>query len=47
VLIKLTQEAHYGDMVNILDEMNITNQKRYALVKMTAPDTKLLQQAGY
>jgi biopolymer transport protein ExbD len=47
VLIKLTQEAHYGDMVDILDEMNITNQKRYALVKITAPDTKLLQQAGY
>jgi hypothetical protein len=47
VLIKLTQEAHYGDMVDILDEMNITNQKRYALVKITIPDTKLLQQAGY
>jgi biopolymer transport protein ExbD len=47
ILIKPSAQADYQDMIDILDEMNITNQKKYALVKITAPDTKLLQQAGY
>ena len=34
-------------MVNILDEMNITSQKKYALVSLAANDTQLLQKAGY
>jgi biopolymer transport protein ExbD len=47
ILIKPSAQADYQDMIDILDEMNITNSKKYALVKITPPDTKLLQQAGY
>ncbi len=47
VLIKPSAQASYQDMIDILDEMNITSQKKYALVKIAANDTKLLQQAGY
>ncbi|MGI4740933.1 MAG: ExbD/TolR family protein [Janthinobacterium lividum] len=47
VLIKPDAQATYRDMVAILDEMNITSQKKYALVDISANDTKLLQKAGY
>ena len=43
VLIKPTAEAKYQDMVNILDEMNITKQQKYALVKITQADLNLLK----
>ena len=43
VLIKSGPDAKYQDMVNILDEMNITNQKKYALVKITQDDLNLLK----
>ena len=42
VLIKPTAESKYQDMVDILDEMTITNQKKYALVKITQNDISLL-----
>ncbi|MDO7850073.1 ExbD/TolR family protein [Hymenobacter convexus] len=45
VLIKPGEESKYKDMVDILDEMNITNQKKYALVKITPADLTLLKTA--
>lgn len=42
VLIKPTADSKYQDMIDILDEMNITNQKKYALVKITQDDLNLL-----
>ena len=45
VLIKAGPRAKYQDMVDILDEMNITNQKKYALTELTAADRQLLPPA--
>ncbi|MGI4736666.1 MAG: ExbD/TolR family protein [Janthinobacterium lividum] len=42
VLIKSGTKAKYSDMVGILDEMNITDQKKYALTNLTAADRQLL-----
>ncbi len=42
VLIKPGADSKYQDMVDILDEMSITDQKRYALVKITQDDINLL-----
>jgi biopolymer transport protein ExbD len=42
VLIKAGPRAKYSDMVDILDEMNITAQKKYALTDLTAADRQLL-----
>ncbi|MDQ2770364.1 MAG: biopolymer transporter ExbD [Bacteroidota bacterium] len=43
VLIKAAPEAKYQDMVDILDEMNISHQQKYALVKITQDDLNLLK----
>jgi hypothetical protein len=43
VLIKPSAESKYQDMVNILDEMNITHQRKYALVKITQDDLTLIK----
>jgi biopolymer transport protein ExbD len=45
VLIKANTTASYQDMVDILDEMNITGQKKYALTDLTAADRQLLPAA--
>lgn len=42
VLIAAGPRAKYSDMVAILDEMNITDQKKYALVPLAAADRQLL-----
>ncbi len=42
VLIKPVKTARYKNIVDILDEMNITNTRRYALVEMTDLDSKLM-----
>jgi len=42
ILIKPGTQADYRDMVDILDEMNITNQHKYALTDLSAADRKLL-----
>jgi biopolymer transport protein ExbD len=42
VLIKAGPHAKYSDMVDILDEMNITGQMKYALTDLTAADRQLL-----
>lgn len=41
VLIKPKDESRYENMVNILDEMNITDTKRYAIVEYS-PDDKAI-----
>ena len=43
VLIKPTDDASYKNVVDILDEMNITNIKRYAIVDITPVDLDLIK----
>lgn len=43
VMIKATPEANYKNMVDILDEMNISNIKRYALVDLSDVDLGLIK----
>ena len=43
VLIKPVKTSRYKNIVDILDEMNITNTRRYALVEMNDADSKLLE----
>jgi biopolymer transport protein ExbD len=43
VVIKAMQKAKYKNMVDILDEMTITNTKRYAIVKILPEDIELTQ----
>jgi biopolymer transport protein ExbD len=45
VLIKPEDESRYENMVNILDEMDITNIQRYAIVEYT-PDDKTIISEG-
>ncbi|MGI4886336.1 MAG: ExbD/TolR family protein [Janthinobacterium lividum] len=42
VLIKPGADSQYKDMVDILDEMSITNQRQYALTKVSPADLTLL-----
>ena len=42
VIIKATEGASYGNLVNILDEMAITNIGRYAIVDISDFDKELL-----
>ena len=46
ILIKPTEDAKYKNMVDILDEMNITNQKKYALVKVSKDDLDLIKESA-
>ena len=46
VLIKSGDGASYGNLVDALDEMSITGQKKYALVDLTRYDRELLKQNG-
>ena len=46
ILIKPDAEAKYRNMVDILDEMNITNQQKYALVKISKDDADLIKESG-
>ena len=46
ILISTTEDAKYRNMVDILDEMNITNQKKYALVKLNKNDETLIKESG-
>lgn len=43
VLIKPSDESRYKNTVDILDEMNITNIKRYAIVDITTVDEGLIK----
>jgi len=42
VVIKSTDKAKYRNMVDLLDEMTITNNRRYAIVGITKEDEKLI-----
>lgn len=42
VLIKPSEESRYKNVVDILDEMNITNIRRYAMVDITPVDMELI-----
>ena len=46
ILIKPSEEAVYKNMVDILDEMTITNQKKYALVDISTLDEDLIKDSG-
>jgi biopolymer transport protein ExbD len=46
VIIKATNGSNYKNLVDILDEMQICNIGRYALVDITAYDLKLLKDKG-
>jgi len=46
ILIKPTEDSKYRNMVDILDEMNITNQKKYALVKAPKDDLDLIKESA-
>jgi biopolymer transport protein ExbD len=46
ILIKPGPQSTYRDMVDILDEMNITSQQKYALTDLSAADRQLLQANG-
>jgi biopolymer transport protein ExbD len=47
ILIKPAPGATYKDMVDILDEINITAQKKYALVPLGTADRQLLLANGW
>jgi hypothetical protein len=43
VLIKPTNDANYKNVVDVLDEMNISNIKRYALVDILPQEIDLIK----
>jgi biopolymer transport protein ExbD len=47
VLIKSDDKAKYKNLVDILDEMNITNIGRYAIVDITPGDLKMINDNPY
>jgi biopolymer transport protein ExbD len=46
VLIKPTDKSRYKNVVDILDEMSITNIARYALVDVTPEDEELIKDSN-
>ena len=46
VLIKPADESKYKNVVDILDEMNISNISRYALVDITDVDKELIKESN-
>jgi biopolymer transport protein ExbD len=42
VLVKATDKATYGDMVNIVDELTIANVSRYSIVDINGLDKKMV-----
>lgn len=44
ILIKPEKQSRYENMVNILDEMNITNVQRFAIVDYTDDDKTIIAQ---
>lgn len=45
VLIKSLDEARYKNMVDIMDEMNISSMQRFALVEITPVDKDLVKES--
>lgn len=46
VMIKPDDKSTYKNMVDILDEMNITGQKKYALMEISTNDQDLIKGSG-
>jgi len=46
VLIKPGKDSRYKNVVDILDEMNITDMQRYAIVKITSVDEDLVKESN-
>jgi biopolymer transport protein ExbD len=46
LLIKPAPESRYKNVVDILDEMNITNMQRFAMVKITQEDKDLVKESN-
>lgn len=46
ILVKPGKDSRYKNMVDILDEMNITNIQRRALVKITKADEDLIKESN-
>lgn len=46
VLIKPSDKSNYRNLVDILDEIKITNLQRYAIVDISAPEVQLLKRDG-
>ena len=46
VIVKASAESQYADLVNLLDELNITNMGNYALVDISAEEELELQKKG-
>jgi biopolymer transport protein ExbD len=46
ILIKPAPESRYKNVVDILDEMTITNMQRFAMVKITETDKELVKEAS-
>lgn len=46
ILIKPSKESRYKNVVDILDEMTITDMKRFALVKITTVDEELVKESN-
>jgi len=46
VLIKPSDQSKYRNLVDILDEMKITNTQQYAIVDITDPEIDLLKRDG-
>jgi biopolymer transport protein ExbD len=45
ILIKAAEGTKYGTVVNVLDEMSITNIARFAVVNINSVEKKMLQDA--
>ena len=46
VLVKPSDHAVYNNLVNVLDELTITNVSTYAIVDIDPHDTDMLKQKG-
>jgi biopolymer transport protein ExbD len=46
VMIKPSDKSNYKNLVDILDEMKITNVQSYGIVEITAPEIELLKRDG-
>jgi biopolymer transport protein ExbD len=46
VLIKPSDHSVYNNLVNVLDELTITNTQQYAIVNIDKHDTDILKQKG-
>jgi biopolymer transport protein ExbD len=46
VFIKPSEKSRYKNVVDILDEIYITKMERFALVKITPEDSKLIAASG-